>query len=385
MAKHAEDERTQKRRQKRRRRFLLRWAVVLVVLLLVMTLVRYWDKISPETLLEDIGTFFTGDSDSGYPVDVSGNRMYQMETADNCTAVLSDTYVALYNNSGNEVMRRTHAFAEPMLRTAGKYVLLVERGGRRLQLETRSKSVITHTTQYDIISATVHTNGNVAVITEAEQGYNARLTVYRKDGKMLYERLCSTLLSDVAFSPNGKNVAVSALGVDKGSLYSMVEVLSLQSSSSEPIYKYSGNDVLISRVAYLSNSLITAVGDTAVWMYRPQKEKCDIYTITDGEMKGFAISSNSVALVTQPYGSSGDGSFVYVKSNGTAAYTEQLQGVCRDVAAYKNTYAVLTETHMYRLGGKGITSTDEVPSDGKMIARIGDTVTVMGLQNITAY
>ncbi len=388
MAKHGrreEDERSKKRRQKRRKRFVLRWMAVLVAAVLVATAVRYWDKLSPSALVEGVGDFLSGDGENGFPIDVSGNRIYQMETADNCTALLSDTHLTLYNSSGNEVMRRMHSFAEPMLRCAGKYLLIAERGGKRLQLETRSKTIITHTTKYDIISATVHTNGDVAVITEAEQGYNARLTVYRKDGTVLYERLCSTLLADVAFSPNGKNLAVAAISAEQGAIHSAVEVLSLQSSDSAPVYMYSGNDVLLCRVTYLSGSLITAVGDTAVWMYHPQKEKCDVYAVTDGEMKGFAIGDNSVALVTQPYGSSGDGNFVYVKTNGTAAHTTAVEGVCRDVAAYKNTYAVLTEKNVYRLSGKGITATDEVPSDGKMVGRIGDAVTVLGLQNITAY
>ncbi len=388
MAKHGrreEDERSKQRRKKRRKRFIRRWVAVLVVAALVATAARYWDKLSPETLVNGIGDFFTGNQENGFPIDVSGNRIYQMETADNCTAVLSDTYLALYNTNGVEVMRRTHAFAEPLLRSAGKYLLIAERGGKRLQLETRSKTVITHTTKYDIIAAAVHTNGDVAVITAAEQGYNARLTVYRKDGTVVYERLCSTLLADVAFSPNGRNVAVAAISADKGAIHSAVEVLSLQSSDSAPIYMYGSNDVLLCRVAYLSGSLITAVGDTAVWMYHPQKEKCDVYAVTDGELKGFAIGDNSVALVTQPYGSSGDGNFVYVKSNATVAHTTAVEGMCRDVAAYKNTYAVLTDKNVYQMGGKGITATTEVSSDGKMVGRIGETVTVLGLQNITAY
>ncbi len=388
MAKHSrreEDERSKKRRQKRRKRFVMRWMAVLVVAALVATAVRYWDKLSPATLIENVSGFLSGNSENGFPIDVSGNRIYQMETADNCIALLSDTHVALYNSGGNETMRRTHAFAEPLLRSAGKYLLIAERGGKRLQLETRAKTVITHTTKYDIITAAVHTNGDVAVVTAAEQGYNARLTVYRKDGTLLYERLCSTLLTDVAFSPNGKNLAVTAISAEQGAIRSAVEVLSLQSSDSAPVHVYGENDVLLSRVAYLSGSLITAVGDTAVWMYHPQKDTCDIYTVTDGEMKGFAIGDNSVALVTQPYGSSGDGNFVYVKANGTAAHITAVEGMCRDVAAYKNTYAVLTEKNVYRLGAKGITATAEVPSDGKMVNRIGDTVAVLGLQNITAY
>ncbi len=388
MGKHEqrpEDERSKKRRQKRRKRFMLRWIAVLAVAALVVTVVRYWDKLSPDVLVSEIGDFFTGGDGEGFPVDVSGNSIYQLETAENCTVLLSDTYLAMYNTSGSEVMRRTHSFADPLLRTAGKYMLIAERGGRRLQLETRAKTIITHTTGYDIVTATVHTSGRVAVITAAEQGYNARLTVYDTDGTVVYERLCSTLLTDVAFSPNGKQLAVAAVTAEKGAIRSTVEVLALHSADSAPLYMYGGTDVLLCRVSYLSNSLITAVGDTAVWMYHPQKEACDIYTVTDGEMKAFAIGEDTVAVVTQPYGSSGDGTLVYVKANGAAAYTADIQGICRDVAAYKNTYAVLTDGHLYRIDSKGITDTVEIPSDGKMVGRIGDTVTVLGLQNLTAY
>lgn len=388
MAKHTrrpEDEKTKQRRQKRRKRFVLRWFVALVVVALVVTIARYWDKLSPEEIINGVGDFFAGESDDGFPVNVSGNSISQLETGDNAVLILSDTYLAVYNTGGNEVMRRTHAFADPLLRTAGKYMLIAERGGKRLQLETRAKTVTTVTTQYNILTATVHKNGAVAVITAAEQGYNARLVVYNTSGEVIYERLSSSLLTDVAFSPNGKQLAVAAVTSEKGALNSKIEVLSLSSADSEPLYTYSGTDVLVCRVAYLSNSLITAVGDAAVWMYHPLKDACDVYAITDGELKAFAVGENSVAVVTQPYGSSGDSTLTYVKSNGSAAYTATLKGVCRDVAANKNSYAVLTESHLYRAGTKNITQTQEVPSDGKMVARIGNTVTVLGLQNLTAY
>lgn len=379
--RRVDDERTKKRRQKRRQRFVFRWVAVLVVVALVVTVVRYWDKISPQNWVSGMSV---GEGD-GFPIDVSGSRIFQMETVENNVALLSDTHLVLYNNRGGEMMRCTHSYADPMLRAAGKYFLIVEKGGRRLQLETRSKTVITHTTKYDIITAAVHTNGDVAVVTAAEQGYNARLTVYRKDGTVVYERLCSTLISDVAFSPNGKSVAVAAISADKGAIRSSIEVLSLQSSESDPTYTYSANDVLLCRVVYLSGSLITGVSDTQVWMYHPQRDKCNTYTVTDGELTGFAIGNNSVALITQPYGSSGDGNFVYVKTDGSAAHVTAVPGVCRDVSAYRNTYAVLTDNNVYRLGGKGITDTKEVPSDGKMAARVGDTVVVLGLQSLTAY
>ena len=106
MAKHKrleEDERSKKRRQKRRKRFILRWIAVLAVAALVATVVRYWDKLSPETLVDSIGDFFTGESEGGFPIDISGNRIYQLESTSNGIALLSDTHMAMYSNKGSEV------------------------------------------------------------------------------------------------------------------------------------------------------------------------------------------------------------------------------------------------------------------------------------------
>ncbi len=389
MARHKknkeETEERRARRARRRRRFLLRLLVVMVVAAVVVTLVRNWEKLSPDTLVDQIGSFFSDGEGEGFPVDVSGSPIYQMETADHCTVLLSDTYVTMIDMSGKEVMRRTHAFTDPLLRTAGKYVLIAENGGKRLQLETRSKTVLTQSVEYDIVTAAVHTNGTVAVVTAAEQGYNARLSVYSVRGELIYQRLCGSLIADVAFSPSGRELAIATVGAEKGAMRSGIEVLSLSSAQSDPLYTHTDTDIMLCRLAYLTDSVITAVGDSAVWMYQPKKENCEVYTFTDGELKAFAIGERSVAVVTQPYGAAAGGTVAHIKTDGTAAFTGAVAGVCRDIAASDDNYAVLTDAQLYQVNAKGITNEQEIVSDGIRVARVGSRVMVLGLQYLTQY
>jgi hypothetical protein len=344
-----------------------------------------WNNLSPGAVVDGIAGLFSGQSGNGFPVNVSGNRIFQMEQAGGNTVLLSDTYVTMLDTNGGEIMRRAHAFSDPQLRIAGGYLLVTELGGKRLQLETKSKTVLNLTTDYDIVTATVHKNGYVAVVTGSQQGYNATVSVYTKDGSLFYERLCSNLVVDVAFSPNGRQLAIATVGAEQGFMHSVIEVVSLHSEDNAALYSYSGSDSMLCRVEYLSDGLIAAVCDDAVWMYRPKKETCDIYRLTDRELRGFAFGRNCVLVLTQPYGAAGGGTVAYVKNNATVAYLDTVNGECRDVSAYKDTFTVLTDSYLYRLQGKGIASTTEMPADGRLVALNGNRAMVLGLKNLSRY
>ncbi len=384
--RHNETEAGRARRARQKRRFRIRLLVLIVLAALVAVVALNWETLAPEAITGHIHDFISGGGNGdGFPMNVSGSQIFQMEYESGSTVLLSDTYVTMVNNSGEETMRRTHAFSDPQLRTAGKYVLVAELGGKRLQLETRAKTVAEITASYDILTAAVHKSGRVAVVTGSDQGYNAEISVYSASGELIYHRLCSNLIADLAFSPNGKQLAVAAVGAEGGAMTSTVEVLSLGSGESEPLYTHSEKDTLLYRVEYLSDGLITAVGDTGVWMYQPKRDSCKRYEFADGPLQAFAIGDRGVLAVMKPYGSATGGTAALIKTDGTAAFTETFEGVCRDVASDGNTYALLTDKQIYHISGRGMAGSRDVSSDGRLVATSGNRIMVLGLNALNQH
>lgn len=372
-------------RRRRRRRFYRRLIILAVILLVVVLVISNREILAPDRLVDTIGGLIAGNTGSGFPIDVSGSQVYQLETADNCTVLLSDTYITMIDTNGNEVMRRAHAFSAPQLRTAGRYALVAERGGKRLQLETRSKTVQTLTTNYDILTCAVYKNGNMAVVTAAEQGYNATVSVYTASGRLIYQRLCSNLVADVAFSPDGKQLAMATVSAVSGALHSTIEIVTINSDQSETLYHHGEDDVLLCRIQYISSGTIAAVGDTAVWMYHPKKDTCQVYPLSGGALKSFAIGEDSVLVLTEPYGTTAGGNIAYIKTDGSATFSATVDGTCRDVSVDGNRYAVLTDAYIYQINSKGILGSRIMTEDGKMVAVSGNRVFVLGLKYFTKY
>jgi hypothetical protein len=122
-------------------------------------------------------------------------------TSDGYLAVMNSTELSFYNGKGGEEVRRAHGFSDPAMHAAGKYVLVVEKGGRRLRLETRAKTVAEISTDFAIQTATVSENGCVAVLTAADQNYTTNIVVYDADGNVLYNRSRAEQGVSVALSP----------------------------------------------------------------------------------------------------------------------------------------------------------------------------------------
>ncbi len=383
--KHDGTETKTARRARKKRRFRIRLLVLIVLIAVIALVVTNWESLAPEVITGKVSDWISGGSGGGFPVNISGSQIFQMEYESGSTVLLSDTYVTMVNNSGAETMRRTHAFSNPQLRVAGKYVLVAELGGKRLQLETRAKTVQTLETSYDILTAAVHKSGRVAVVTGSDQGYNAEISVYSANGELIYHRLCSNLIADVAFSPNGKQLAVAAIGAQGGAMTSTLEVLSLGSGESTPLYTHSESDMLLYRVQYLSDSVIAAVGDTGVWMYQPRRDTCALYEFSDGSLTAFAVGDKGVLAVTKPYGSATGGTATLISADGKAAFTEAFEGVCRDVAADENSFTLLTEKEIYQFSYRGLSGSREVSSDGRLVAASGNRVMVLGLNALTQY
>ena len=89
------------RKKRNRRQNLKRLGTFLLVLAIFFGIWFVWEKIKQTSLAEQLaGGFAELGSGSGYPMEISGVTVRQMETMGNVLLVLTDTHLHIYNKNG---------------------------------------------------------------------------------------------------------------------------------------------------------------------------------------------------------------------------------------------------------------------------------------------
>ena len=374
----------QMRRRRARRRAILRAVVLLALCGALLLVITNWDALSPDRLMgaaENLLGIGTGT----FPVDVSGVSVKHLAQVEDYSVVLTESHLMYLNYTGAEVNRFPCAYPTALMRTAGRYVLLAEQGGRRLHLSTRSKVVLEMTADQDIITASVSPKGHVAVLTQGPQGYAVQLKVYNHAGRLLYTRNRNQTVTEVTLSPDGKQVAMLSVEADNGNLNTTLDVFSLETSEAAALCSYKAKDSLLYRVEYLGNSRVAAVGEDGVVLMNTTDGLSSVYYPDGMQVLGYAAAGNNVALALRGYGVTGDGEIHLVGADGEPQVTETFSGEFRHLAGQDSTYVLLTNSMVQLITPDGAGQPQAVDADGRRVALNKDIAVVLGLNRITAF
>ncbi len=375
-----------RRRRKKRARLLMwkRLGVIAVIFLLVFTVWRNWDTLAPDKLLAKMQDLI-GDASGSYPVDISGSNAQHFVRSQNYAVLLSDSYLTYYNDHGGEVTRYACTYSSALVRTAGKYVLVAEQGGKRLLLTTRSMMLADMTMENRILSVDVNAKGQIAVLSQGTQGYAVELTVYDQKGTQLYRRSRTSLASEIALSADGKTVAVLSVDAINGVLSTTVEAFLLSSTESQAMYSHTVADTLMYRLSFLANDRLVAVGENGAQLMSIRNEQQTAYAIDGKQLLGYAQTNGSVALVLRTRGDTDGGEVVVLNTAGEALCTVPFTGEFRHLSAQDKQYLLLTDNTAQVITQSGATKAATVEADGQQAVLFGNTTVVMGLSALQQY
>ncbi|MBE6757058.1 MAG: hypothetical protein E7552_00715 [Ruminococcaceae bacterium] len=389
----AEPKAPRRKPQRRSRRYgrsviwplLFRLTLLVAVVMLGVLLWRNWDDLAPAALTEWFDRTVTGgDGGDGYPVDISGDSVVSMQTFGNNAALLTDTSLLVYNSSGAQTINRGHTFADPLLRTAGEYMLVAELGGNRYILHTKKEEVLSGQTQGAIVSAAVSSNGQIALVTESSQSYMSEVLVFnRKGNKMFHWYSADLMVADVAFSPRQKEIAVLGLSAAEGDMRSTLHIFSLSGKEEGPTHTYRNTGAMMAAVQYFDNGRVAAVGDTAVWVYDPDKNEAAVTEFADAELLGFAFGNDGIGAVTRDYGESRGGMLRVFTSVGNPVREIAFAGDYRHVTAAGRGFYLLTEDTLYQADDAGIAKQTTVSADSLMTVEMNAKPLILRLSMLT--
>ena len=382
-----EPEETAPRPRRRRKRHLW-WRLLLVALLLVLGLLLWknWDSLNPGSVWDWLTIQVTGGvKGAGYPYALEGSSVLSVAPSGKQLALLTDNALLLLNSTAGETARRPHAFAAPLMDTAGEYILLTESGGKRLRLETVHKTELELTAENDLVTAAVCETGSFAAVIRGTGSHMSEVVVYTKTGRERYRWYSSELLvTGVALSADGTQMAVCGITAAEGACESRLLIFQVGDASAQPL-RFSGRELMLCAVRYADADTVVAVGDEALWTVRPEMgEKTEI-SYTSQQLVQFAVGDGRITTVTSGLGSTAGGLLTVRDRTGEVLYEETFSESFRDLSASETGVCLLTDRSLYvldREGGKTVTS---VSSDGIRVSAAFGKTAVLGLTEVRIY
>ncbi len=232
-----------------------------LILIAIMVIAAVISSVSGVSVA-DIGD----SSDNGALVyDVLPDSITDIESYSSGLVMLTDTALVYLDSNGKNLSSNSHQYSQPVMVKGGSTVLLYDKGGTSFRIEKNSKIYNTYTTANSITAATVDKKGNYAYVLNEDGGFQSHLYVYSYKGKKLFEWGSSQdYCISAALSDNGKNIAVSMLGVKNGEYVS--KVIFFNFKDSEAAYTAEFADCTVFRLEFLSGKNVAAFTDNGIYV-----------------------------------------------------------------------------------------------------------------------
>lgn len=231
--------------------------IVLIGLSLAAVILIILEVVLPTGIIETFGNVTVVLGSGSYPQSLDGTETLNTVSRGTYYYLLSDTCINAFSSSGKKIFSYTHGYENPMLQTSPTRSLIYDQGAKSAAVYNLRSQIKTITTDYAIITADIARNGTYAIATESDTNA-ATVSVYNKNGKLLYEWYSSTdMVNGLALSPNGKKLAVSTLNADGGKFKSNLYVLEYDSAT--PVYSETFDDTVVYSIDNTYNSGIAVV------------------------------------------------------------------------------------------------------------------------------
>lgn len=216
----------------------------------------------------------------------------------------SDTLLVCYNNDGSVEWQSAVQLSDPILKTAGRYILAAEKGSSKYYLFNGSKMLWENSSEDPILSADVSENGDVVIISD-KANYKGTVTVVNRSGEVVFRWNSGRYdVIDADISPSARRLAVSLLNTETGadSKLSFFDI-----SETESFATIDAADSIIFDIEFCGETL-NAVADNKIigantdgeqtWTYDFGGQSLHRYQIEDSGYKLCVFDNSNVSEIS---------------------------------------------------------------------------------------
>lgn len=139
----------------------------------------------------------------------------QIQSSRQGLIVAKSNHISLFDKKGRVLWETQTSVVNPILKSEGNYILLAEKGGRRICLFRDRELVFSADAENDILNAELSSSGDVALVTKKEFYKNA-ICVYNKNGEQVFawNSGADTIVS-VDISSSSRTIAASLINTEE--------------------------------------------------------------------------------------------------------------------------------------------------------------------------
>lgn len=285
-------------RQRVKNRQLRRTAVIVVALTLAVLFATGFVSNSVALVKDWADTarivLFPG---TGWPQQTGVMELSQLSSMTGAFVELGEDGCVVWSRTGTKLNTIQSGYARPALAAGKTRFVLYNRSGNELRVESRTQNLYTKTMENSIYLCAMADNGTLAVVTE-DPGSTAKLTVYSP--KMEQQLSWNMTITDgtplrMAFSPDGRRLAVAAVTVSGGQMVTNFYVVTLAQGDPILVGTQAGAAQWLSWPSTVS---IFAACDSRAMLYNVSGGEKAAYDITGQTLRDVAVdSSGNIALL----------------------------------------------------------------------------------------
>lgn len=218
--------------------------------------------------------------------------------------VLGTQDLAVFSGTGAKLRVIQHGYGRPVITGGNNRFCVYNRAGTEYRIESRTKNIVTKTTDMPIILCQMSPGGSLAVVTQSEQ-YNAELVIYSAEQLPVYRWSMTDkdgVPVRIGFAADNKRFAVGTLLAENGVLQTSIDLMDIRRDSITARYIASGS-VLVG-LRWLNNSTLLAVfDDMTVTIDASSGEELARFSYQNQILQDYSVDNGAALLFHTPTGS----------------------------------------------------------------------------------
>ncbi len=271
------------------------------------------ETVSRENFAAGISDFFSSmGRGEGFPLTIPGSQSVNVTALNNGAAVLTQTQVMVYSDSGKTLLSELHGFSNPRSSSVGNKTIVYDRGGTGVKVYSKTKLLFSETFENTIYGVFM-SKKYIAVVT-ASQSHSCEVIVYTTSYKQIMKWSCASgRVTALSIDDTANRIFASVVDANGGDFVTTVYKLNVTKKEEESSVKLQGVLALYMKRDGRGTEII---GDKRVVLVSSDMSVSTVYEYEDKSIFCFKAEENGKTILALSEGENDKANNIIVLDSG---------------------------------------------------------------------